>query len=139
MRSRRGARLLDAAFVVAAAAGLGLLLGLAGLPSPALFGGLVVGLVRALGVRSPARVPEPAATAAQAVIGVALGALVDVGTLRAVVANWLPVVLVPVATLLLSLLAGVRSACTGASARPCRSRWRSRWPWCSPAPASAGC
>ncbi|MGY1914821.1 AbrB family transcriptional regulator [Blastococcus sp. SYSU DS0973] len=107
MRSRRGARLLDAALVVAAAAGLGLLLGLAGLPSPALFGGLVVGLVRALGARSPARVPEPAATAAQAVIGVALGALVDVGTLRGVVANWLPVLLVTVATLLLSLLAGV--------------------------------
>ncbi|MGY2083063.1 AbrB family transcriptional regulator [Blastococcus sp. SYSU DS0539] len=106
MRDRWGARLLDAAAVVAGAAGLALLLDLAGLPSPALFGGLVAGLVRALAVRSPARVPGTAATAGQAVIGVALGALVDLGTLRAVAANWLPVLLVTVGTLLLSLLAG---------------------------------
>ncbi|MGY2067196.1 AbrB family transcriptional regulator [Blastococcus sp. SYSU DS0619] len=99
--------MLDAALVVAGAVGLGLLLELARLPSPALFGGLVAGLVRALAVRSPARVPERATTAGQAVIGVALGALVDLGTLRALAADWLPVLLVTVATLLLSLLAGV--------------------------------
>ncbi|WP_346621418.1 AbrB family transcriptional regulator [Blastococcus montanus] len=106
MRGRRGARLLDAAAVVVGAVVLGLLLGLAGLPSPALFGGLVAGLVRALAVRVPDRLPEHAGTAGQAVIGVAMGALVDLGTLRAVAANWLPVLLVTVATLLLSLLAG---------------------------------
>ncbi|MGY1837232.1 AbrB family transcriptional regulator [Blastococcus sp. SYSU DS0510] len=106
MRGRWGA-LLDAAAVVAGAVGLALLLGLAGLPSPALFGGLVAGLVRALAVRAPARVPEGPGTAAQAVIGVSMGALVDVGTLRAVAADWLPVLLVTVATLLLSLVAGL--------------------------------
>ncbi|TFV48525.1 AbrB family transcriptional regulator [Blastococcus sp. TF02A-35] len=106
MRNRRGARLLDAAVVVAVAIGLSALVGLAGLPSPALFGGLLAGLLRALVGRGPARVPEPAGTAGQAVIGVAMGALVDLGTLRAVAANWLPVLLTTVATLALSLVAG---------------------------------
>jgi membrane AbrB-like protein len=45
-------------------------------------------------------------TAAQAVVGVAIGALMDVDTLRAVGENWLAVLLVTVATLLLSLVAG---------------------------------
>lgn len=107
MRGRRGAVLLDAAVVVSGAVGLGALLGLAGLPSPALFGGLLAGLVRALAVRRRARVPERLGTAGQAVIGVSMGVLVDVGTLRAVAADWLPVLLVTVATLLLSLLAGL--------------------------------
>jgi membrane AbrB-like protein len=39
-------------------------------------------------------------------VGVALGALVDLDTLRAVAANWLPVLLVTVGTLALSLVAG---------------------------------
>jgi membrane AbrB-like protein len=106
VRGRRGATLLDASAVVAGAAAAGTLLALAGLPSPALFGGLVAGLVRALAFRSPGRVPAPASTAGQAVIGVAMGALIDLGTLRAVAADWLPVLLVTVATLLLSLAAG---------------------------------
>ncbi|MDK3257331.1 AbrB family transcriptional regulator [Blastococcus capsensis] len=106
MRGRRGAKLLDAAVVVAGAVVVGLLLDLAGMPTPALFGGLVAGLVRALAVRRPARVPEPAGIAAQAVIGVAVGALVDLGALRAVAVNWLPVLLVTFATLALSLGAG---------------------------------
>jgi membrane AbrB-like protein len=52
-------------------------------------------------------VPKPAFTAAQAVVGVAMGALVDLETLRAVAANWLPVLLVTVGTLALSLVAGL--------------------------------
>ncbi|CCG01493.1 AbrB family transcriptional regulator [Blastococcus saxobsidens] len=106
MRGRRSAKLLDAALVVAGAVVVGLLLDLAGMPTPALFGGLAAGLVRALAVRSPARVPEPAGIAAQAVIGVAVGALVEPGALRAVAADWLPVLLVTLGTLALSLLAG---------------------------------
>ena len=106
VRGRRGARLLDAVVVLAAGTGFSALVALAGLPSPALFGGLLAGLVRALAVRTEARVPEAAGTAGQAVIGVAMGALVDVGTLRAVATDWLPVLLVTVATLVLSLAAG---------------------------------
>lgn len=102
----RGRRVVDLCAVIVAALGAGLLFGLLGLPSPALFGGLLAGLVRALAV--PARVPLPdaAATSAQAVIGVAMGALVSLETLRAVAADWLPVLLVTLGTLALSLAAG---------------------------------
>jgi len=106
MGGQRWRRLLDPAAVVAGAVAAGLLLDLVGLPSPALFGGLLAGLVRALAFRGAIAVPGRATTAAQAVIGVTSGALVDLGTLRAVAANWLPVLLVTVATLLLSLAAG---------------------------------
>ena len=107
MGSERGRRVLDGSAVLAVGAVLAALLGLAHLPSPALFGGLVAGLVRALAFRSRGAVPAAAATGAQAVIGVAMGALVDLGTLRAVAAHWLAVLLVTVGTLALSLLAGL--------------------------------
>jgi membrane AbrB-like protein len=100
-------RLLDGSAVVVGAVVLALALTAVHLPSPALFGGLVAGLVRALAVRARGAVPPRAMVAAQAVIGVAMGALVDLGTLRAVATNWLPVLLVTVATLLLSLVAGL--------------------------------
>jgi membrane AbrB-like protein len=107
MGSDRGRRVLDVAAVLAAGGVVAALLGLAHLPSPALFGGLVAGLVRALAFRSRGAVPAVAMTAAQAVVGVAMGALVDLGTLRAVAAHWLAVLLVTVGTLALSLLAGL--------------------------------
>jgi membrane AbrB-like protein len=103
---RRWRRLLDGVLVGAAAICVGLLLGLLGLPSPVLFGALVAGLVRSLAFRDRIRVPAPATTAAQAVIGVTVGALVALETLRAVAADWLPVLLVTIGTLLLSLGAG---------------------------------
>ena len=106
MGGRRGARLLDAAVVVAGGVGLSLLAALVDLPSPALFGGLLAGLVRALAGRTVARVPEAAGTAGQAVLGVAMGGVVELGALRAVAADWLPVLLVTVGTLAFSLLAG---------------------------------
>ena len=106
MGDRRG-QLLDGCAVVAAAGAAAVLFAVLGLPSPALFGGLLAGLVRALALRRRIGVPPPAMTAAQAVVGVSMGALVDLGTLRAVAANWLPVLLVTLGTLLLSLLAGL--------------------------------
>ena len=105
--ARRWPRLLDAAAVLALALGVTVVLDLLGLPSPALFGGLVAGLVRALSVARRIAVPGHVSSAAQAVIGVAIGALVDLDTLRAVGAEWLPVLLVTVGTLLLSLAAGL--------------------------------
>jgi hypothetical protein len=107
MGSQRARVLLDGAAVVVGAAVLALLLGVLHLPSPALFGGLVAGLVRALAIGHRAAVPRSATVAAQAVVGVAMGTLVDLGTLRAVATNWLPVLLVTVGTLVLSLLAGL--------------------------------
>ena len=92
--------------MVAGAVAVTVVFTLLGLPSPSLFGGLVAGLVRALAVPRRIAVPPSAMTVAQAVVGVAIGALMDLATLRAVGANWLPVLLVTVATLLLSLAAG---------------------------------
>jgi uncharacterized protein len=106
MGDRRGARLLDGCAVVAAAVGASLLFALIGLPSPSLFGGLLAGVVRALAVSGRTAVPAQATTTAQAVIGVAMGALIDLETLRAVATNWLPVLLVTIGTLALSLAAG---------------------------------
>jgi membrane AbrB-like protein len=103
----RGRRLLDAAAVLAGAALVSLLFALSGLPSPALFGGLVAGLVRALLVPGPIRLPGAAMTGAQALVGVATGSLVALDTLRIVAAEWLPVLLVTVGTLALSLGAGL--------------------------------
>ena len=102
----RGRRVADLCAVIAAAVGAGLLFGLLGLPSPALFGGLLAGLVRALAVPAAVALPAPATTAAQAVIGVAMGALVSLETLRTVASNWRAVLLVTLGTLALSLAAG---------------------------------
>jgi uncharacterized protein len=99
--------LADAALVLAGAALAGWLLGRAGVPSAALFGGLLAGLVRGLAGRTPLGVPRPAAAASQAVVGVSIGALVDPGTLAALGEDWLPVVLVTLATLLLTVGAGL--------------------------------
>src|SRR4051812_10736077 len=97
---------LDWAAVVAGAIVVSLLLGLLHVPSPALFGGLVAALVRALGGRRRLAVPRVAMTAAQAVIGGTIGALVQLDTLGAIGEHWLPVLLVTVGTLALSLAAG---------------------------------
>jgi uncharacterized membrane protein AbrB (regulator of aidB expression) len=71
MGERWSRRLLDGVLVVAGAVVAALLFGLIGLPSPALFGGLLAGLVRALAVPARIAVPARATTAAQAGIGVA--------------------------------------------------------------------
>ena len=105
----RGRRVADLCAVIAAGIGATLLFGLVGLPSPTLFAGLLVGLVRALTVRGPDRgnIPRPATTAAQVIIGVSMGSLIDLETLRTVGENWLPVLGVTVGTLALSLGAGL--------------------------------
>ncbi|MGY1600736.1 AbrB family transcriptional regulator [Geodermatophilus sp. SYSU D00815] len=103
---RRGRRLLDRAAVVVAGAGAGLLLDLAQVPSAPIFGGLAAGLARALLGRTPERVPRPVNTAAQAVVGVSVGFLVQPSTLGALAEHWLPVALVTLGTLAVSLVAG---------------------------------
>jgi membrane AbrB-like protein len=106
-RVGRGARAADLALVVVAALALTLALDVLDLPSPSLFGGLVAGLVRGLAGRRRLAVPRPATTAAQGLIGVSIGALVDLDTLEAIGRDWLPVLLVTAGTLLLSVLAGL--------------------------------
>jgi membrane AbrB-like protein len=77
-----------------------------GVPSPALFAGLLVATVLALVGVAPKAVPTVATTAAQAVIGVVIGVLAQPGTVAALAPQWLPVLLVTVATLAVSMGAG---------------------------------
>jgi membrane AbrB-like protein len=100
-------RALDSALVVLGAVVVAVVLGVLHVPDAALFGGLIAGLVRALSRPARIAVPKPVNAAAQAVIGVSIGALVRLSTLTALGAHWLPVLAVTVGTLLLSLGAGV--------------------------------
>jgi membrane AbrB-like protein len=100
-------RTADPVLVVLGAVVVGLVLGLLHVPDAALFGGLIAGLVRALARPARMAVPRAANAAAQAVIGVSIGALVQLSTLTALAEHWLPVLLVTVGTLLLSLGGGV--------------------------------
>ncbi len=102
--SWRGA--VDLGVVVAAGVLAGLVLGLLGVPSAALFGGLLAGVVRALTRPARLALPRASMTAAQAVIGGTIGALVQLSTLTALGAHWVSVLLVTLGTLALSLLAG---------------------------------
>jgi membrane AbrB-like protein len=94
--------LVVSALALACAAGLEAL----SVPSPALFAGLAVGLVRALSLPRRIAVPRPALTGAHVVIGVMVGTLVQLDTLTAIARDWVPVVLVTATTLVLSLAAG---------------------------------
>jgi len=78
-----------------------------GVPSSALVAALVVGIGFALSGHSPGAVPRWAMTAAQAVLGVVIGALVQSSTLGAMGRVWLPVLGVNVATLALSVIGGL--------------------------------
>jgi uncharacterized protein len=103
--------------------GASLLASVAGLPSAALFGALLVGVGYALiaGGRAPLKPPGWVMHPAQAVVGVALGTAVDSDTLRAVGAHWLPVALVTLGTLVISLAAGLAMAKVTGIDRPTAS------------------
>jgi membrane AbrB-like protein len=93
------------AATIAASVGAGAL----GLPSASLFAALLVGIGYALtgAARAPLQPSRRVMHVAQAIIGVALGTAVDSDTLRAVSADWLPVTLVTLGTLVISLGAGL--------------------------------
>jgi membrane AbrB-like protein len=95
--------LLLAALTVAATLGLAAV----SVPSAALFAGLLVATVLALAGLGPSAVPRRATAAAQAVIGVVIGLLARPETLGAIAAQWLPVLLISVGTLLVSMAAGL--------------------------------
>jgi membrane AbrB-like protein len=104
MTSRRWVRwTLLIALTAAGTAGMAAL----GVPSPALFAGLLVATVLALCGLAPAGVPRPVNAAAQSVIGVVIGVLAQPGTLADLAGLWVPVLLVSVATLAVSMGAGL--------------------------------
>jgi uncharacterized protein len=86
-------------------------IGAVGLPTPALFAALLIGIAYALiAARRPLEVPVSGLTIGQALIGVALGAELDASTLHAVASSWLGVSAVTLATLALSLGVGIAIA-----------------------------
>ncbi|WP_028063222.1 AbrB family transcriptional regulator [Solirubrobacter soli] len=91
----------------AATAILALALSAVGFPSPTLFAALLVGLAFALArPRAGLAPPSWSFLAAQAVVGVTLGAYMRSEALTAAAHDWLPVTLVSAATLGISMAAG---------------------------------
>ena len=93
--------------IVAATAAVTALFAVLAVPSPALFGGLVTGMFVALTTKRTTILPESVNTAAQAVIGVVVGGLLELSTLLSLGGDWLPVAAVIVGTLALSIVAGL--------------------------------
>jgi membrane AbrB-like protein len=100
-------RLLPWLLVAAIVALAGWGLDVVGVPSPWLFGALLLGLAIALAAPGRLAVPEPGFTAAQAVTGVTLGTYLQSSALSALGHDWLAVALVSAATLGISLVAGL--------------------------------
>jgi membrane AbrB-like protein len=86
--------------------GLSAALTAVGSPTPLLFGGLLGGLVFALGTPLEVSVPPWSFTTGQAIIGVTIGSMVAWGTLVDLGTDWPAVALISVATLVLSVAAG---------------------------------
>ncbi|MEV0948676.1 AbrB family transcriptional regulator [Rhodococcus sp. NPDC049939] len=78
-----------------------------GLAAAAVFAALVVAAICTLSGTGPARVPPAVEMAAQGVVGVSVGFMLDKHTLAALGSNWIAAVSVCVATLVISIVAGV--------------------------------
>lgn len=99
-------RLLKWVLLAALSAAVTVPLTLAGVPSAGLFAALAVGIALALASVAPAGVPRPAGIAAQGVLGVYIGTMVQRDAFSALGSDWPFVVAIAVATLLLSVIAG---------------------------------
>lgn len=95
------------ALLVVATVAVTVPLTLVGVPSAALFAALVVGIALALASLAPQRVPRPAGLAAQGVLGVYVGTMVQRDAVGALGSDWPIVFTVAIATLVLSIAAGV--------------------------------
>ncbi|MDZ4265907.1 MAG: AbrB family transcriptional regulator, partial [Mycobacterium sp.] len=100
-------QILRWAVLLAATAAVTVPLTLVGVPSAALFAALVVGIVLALMAKGPGRVPRKLGLGAQGVLGVYIGTMVQQDALAALGGDWPIVIGIAVATLLLSVIAGV--------------------------------
>src|SRR4051812_6055596 len=103
----RPQRRADWAAIAAATTAGGWLAGRVGLPSGYLFVALLVGLGCALAAPGRVSMPPLGFRVGQAVTGVALGTFLHSSTLTGLGARWLPVALVSVATLAVTIAAGV--------------------------------
>ncbi|MBY6414184.1 AbrB family transcriptional regulator [Rhodococcus sp. BP-252] len=78
-----------------------------GLSAAALFASLVVAAVFAVRGAGPDRLPRPAGMLAQGILAVSVGLMVDTETLSALGSSWLPALGVCIATLVVSVAAGM--------------------------------
>ena len=99
-------QILRWALLIAVTVGVTYPLTLIGVPSAALFAALVVGVALALSSLAPSGIPRPAGVAAQGVLGVYIGTMVQQDAVDALGSDWPLVVGVAVATLLLSIVCG---------------------------------
>lgn len=99
-------RTLKWLLLAAVSVGVTVPLNLAGIPSAALFAALAVGIVLALTSLAPRAMPRPVGVAAQGVLGVYIGTMVQQDAVGALGSDWPFVVAIAVATLLLSVGAG---------------------------------
>jgi len=106
-RARRWRLLVRWTSIIVASAAVSVLFALLKVPSPALFGGLLTGVIFALTTKWRTVLPGPVNSGAQAVIGVVLGGLLELSILQSLGGDWLPVAAVIVGTLVLSVLAGL--------------------------------
>ncbi|MBD0322107.1 MAG: AbrB family transcriptional regulator, partial [Aldersonia sp.] len=90
-----------------ATAALWAVLGLIGAPSPALFASLVTAIALALANLGPSRFPRWAVAISQAALGAVIGSMIQPDTRRGLGSAWLPTVAIGLATLLISIVAGV--------------------------------
>jgi membrane AbrB-like protein len=95
-----------AALVLAVTIASSLVLSLVAVPSAVLFGAVLGGMAHALTSPTPLAVPTWAFRVAQGLVGITVGALVELTTLRRMASGSLPIIGVVVATLLVSVLAG---------------------------------
>ncbi|PRC45920.1 hypothetical protein C6A85_92725, partial [Mycobacterium sp. ITM-2017-0098] len=99
-------QILRWAILLAATVAVAVPLTLVGVPSAALFAALAVGIIAALTSAGPERVPRKLGLAAQGVLGVYIGTMVQQDALSELGGDWPIVVAVAVGTLLLSVIAG---------------------------------
>jgi uncharacterized protein len=111
----------DWLLLAALTVGGGWLLGRIGLPAGYLYSALVAALAYALIVPGRLSMPPRAFRVGQAVTGVALGTFIQSSTLRDLGDRWLPVTLVSVATLVVTIAAGLVLARIGRLDRPTAS------------------
>src|SRR3954452_15947966 len=106
MAGRERSPLRAAALVVAVTVASSAALGLLRVPSAVLFGAVLGGMAHSLTSTSPLAVPAWAFRAAQGLVGITVGALVDLDTLRRVGSSSVSILLVVLATMALSIVAG---------------------------------
>lgn len=99
-------QILRWSILLAVTVGVTVPLTMLGVPSAALFAALAVGIALALMGAGPERVPRKLGLAAQGVLGVYIGTMVQQDALSTLSGDWLIVLAVAVGTLLLSVIAG---------------------------------